>query len=92
MSLLAWLKNSPKPKTPGLPNPRECKTENEAETIVAANTSVDKLTSEESSKKRKRGEYQTYNETVRAKIAVYAVENGVMRATRIFFLSLTLSH
>ncbi|XP_041364431.1 uncharacterized protein LOC121379845 [Gigantopelta aegis] len=84
MSLLSWLKNSPQPKTPGLPNPRESKTEIEAETIVAANTSVDKLTSEENPKKRKRGEYQNYDENVRAKIAVYAIEKGVMKATRKF--------
>ncbi|XP_041369612.1 uncharacterized protein LOC121383588 [Gigantopelta aegis] len=84
MSLLSWLKNSLQPKTPGLPNPCESKTENEAETIVAANTSVNKLTSEENPKKIKRGEYQNYDENVRAKIAVYAIKKGVMKDTRKF--------
>ena len=41
MSVLAWLKNSPKPNTAGLPNPCLSESENEAAIVVAGNTTVD---------------------------------------------------
>jgi hypothetical protein len=74
MSIRAWL-NSPQPKTPGLINPRDCKTSNEAELISDDNVSVDK---QNENRKRKRGEYRQYDETLQAKIAVYAIDNGVI--------------
>ncbi len=56
---------------------------------IAANNAVDKMeemSASSTSKKRKRGEYANYNEEIRAKIAVYAIENGMMKASRKFLL------
>ncbi len=85
-----WLKKAPKPKTPGLPDPSNCISDTEVDIICAANNAVDLLSEECSDsskltpKKRKRGEYSMYDETIRAKIAVYAIDNGIMKATRKF--------
>jgi len=46
------------------------------------------------SRKRKRGEYNCYNEEFRAKIAIYSIDNGVAKAARKKFssdLSCTIS-
>ena len=91
MSLTQWLKSGSikvtKPSTPGLPDPSECKTQKEQLVVQAANDGVDTLVAASPStisRKRKRGEYNTYDDNTRAKIARYAVDNGVARASRKF--------
>lgn len=49
-----------------------------------ANDAVEERVREEASRKRKRGAYCTYDDETRAKIARYAIDNGVMKASRKF--------
>ena len=93
MSLTQWLKSGSikvtKPSTPGLPDPAESKTQKEQLVVQTANDAVDTLvaaspSTTSTSRKRKRGEYNTYDDNTRAKIARYAVDNGVARASRKF--------
>ena len=87
MSLLNWVKQAKPPSIPGLPDPRKSNTRTEAEATQAANTIVEKFLNEEfedpqsasGSRKRKRGQYQTYDEETRAKIAKSAIEIGVTK-------------
>ena len=82
---MKWLKKDalPTPIEPGLPDPnnendiRECKLP--ADVIATINTEISSV-----SRKRKRGNYQVYSDETRAKIARYAINNGVMNAVRKF--------
>ena len=87
MSLLNWVKQAKPSLVSGLPDPRKSNTRTEAEVTQAANTIVEKFLNEESedpqsasgSRKQKRGQYQTYDEETRAKIAKSAIEIGVTK-------------
>ncbi|XP_063400328.1 uncharacterized protein LOC134684939 [Mytilus trossulus] len=87
MSLTQWLKTGSvktrTPVTPGLPDPAECISTQDALIVQTANDAVDTVVSAPS-RKRKRGDYINYDEETRAKIARYAVDNGVARASRKF--------
>ncbi|KAH3738073.1 hypothetical protein DPMN_044683 [Dreissena polymorpha] len=93
MSLLIWLKTGPtptsSPSVPGLPGPANSASQKEAVTTQAANDAVEKVLVTES-RKRKRGEYFNYDDGIRAKIARYAIDNGVTKASRHF--SADLAH
>ncbi|XP_077986275.1 uncharacterized protein LOC144440771 [Glandiceps talaboti] len=85
MSLMKWLKTAPLPvpSEPGLPNPNNnndvSKCSISAEAIATINQEISSV-----SRKRKRGKYQFYSAETRAKIARYAIDNGVMNAVRNF--------
>ncbi|CAG2214783.1 unnamed protein product [Mytilus edulis] len=87
MSLTQWLKTGSvktrTPVTPGLPDPADCISTQDALIVQTANDAVDTVVSAPS-RKRKRGDYINYDEETRAKIARYAVDNGVARASRKF--------
>lgn len=87
MDLTSWLKTGKIkkrfPSGPGLPDPNEEKSEVEANSVQAANDAVDAILLKTPTK-RKRGEYAAYDDETRAKIARYAVDNGVARAARKF--------
>ncbi|KAH3850438.1 hypothetical protein DPMN_092849 [Dreissena polymorpha] len=93
MSLLQWLKTggtpTRSPSVPGLPDPANSASQKEAITTQAANDAVEKVLVTES-RKRKRGEYHNYDDETRSKIARYAIDNGVSKASRHF--SANLSH
>ncbi|XP_052813032.1 uncharacterized protein LOC128240432 [Mya arenaria] len=82
MTLRAWLKTGTvetrAPSLPGLPNPSEATTEQEAVTTQEANNAVEKVQG------RRKKEYSSYDEETRAKIARNAVDNGVAKAARRF--------
>ncbi|KAH3892228.1 hypothetical protein DPMN_016342 [Dreissena polymorpha] len=88
-----WLKTGPtpprSPSVPGLPDPANSASQKEAVTTQAANDAVEKVLVTES-RKRKRGEYFNYDDEIRAKIARYAIDNGVAKASRHF--SADLAH
>jgi len=90
MSLSEWLKSGSvkvtKPSTPGLPDPTECTSTSQKEkiTIQIANDAVDTVVNGSNPRKRKRGQYNNYDEEARAKIARYSIESGVARAARNF--------
>ncbi|CAC5368608.1 unnamed protein product [Mytilus coruscus] len=71
------------PVTPGLPDPADCNSTQDALIVQTANDAVDTVVSAPS-RKRKRGDYNNYDDETRAKIARYAVDNGVARASRKF--------
>ncbi|XP_006817375.1 uncharacterized protein LOC100370312 [Saccoglossus kowalevskii] len=83
--LIKWLKKAPllSPSEPNLLNPNnindveQCELSPEVVTVVN-----EEITS--ASRKRKRRNYQHYDENIRAKIGKYAVNNGVMNAARKF--------
>lgn len=87
MELTSWLKTGKIkkrfPSGPGLPDPNEEKSEVEANSLQAANDAVDAILFKTPTK-RKRGEYASYDDETRAKIARYAVDNGVAKAARKF--------
>ena len=71
--------------TPGLPDPSLCNTQRDALITQTANNGVDTTTAATTPTcKRKRGDYNFYDDETRAKIARYSVENGVARAARKF--------
>ena len=73
------------PVTPGLPDPSLCSTQRDALITQTANDGVDTTTAATTpTRKRKRGDYNFYDDETRAKIARYSVENGVARAARKF--------
>ena len=73
------------PVTPGLPDPSLCSTQRDTLITETANDSVDTMTAATTpTRKRKRGDYNFYDDETRAKIAKYSVENGVARAARKF--------
>uniref|UniRef100_A0A8C4QAG2 DDE-1 domain-containing protein n=1 Tax=Eptatretus burgeri TaxID=7764 RepID=A0A8C4QAG2_EPTBU len=76
MSSWKWIKSTNPPKTPGQLNPQYCETQEVAETIQAANDAVDTFMGQKT-RKRKRGDYNTYDDKLRAKIAHSALEIGV---------------
>lgn len=79
--LRRWLKSSCEtPHDEYLPNP--CLTPEKSVEISAANWAVVQAMSK--SLKRKRGEYNHYSAEQRYKMAKYAVENGVMKASKDF--------
>lgn len=89
-----WLQSgtlkTTKPVTPGLPDPAECTNNRDTAITQAANDGVDTITSAPTTptRKRKRGDYNFYDDETRAKIARYSVENGVASAARKFTSSL----
>ncbi|KAH3895017.1 hypothetical protein DPMN_019177 [Dreissena polymorpha] len=88
-----WLKTGPSPtrspSVPGLPDPANSESQKEAVTTQAANDAVEKVLVTES-RNRKRGKYFNYDDEIRAKIARYAIDNGVAKASRHF--SADLAH
>ena len=79
--LRRWLKSSCEtPHDEYLPNP--CLTPEKSVEISAANGAVVQAVSK--SLKRKRGKYNHYSAEQRYKMAKYAVENGVMKASKHF--------
>ena len=74
--------------SPELPDPRSAKTPQESDIIAACNHEISKSTPIRSVK-RKRGIYNTYDSTQRAKMARYAVDRGVAVAVRHFIKSLS---
>ncbi|XP_063436557.1 uncharacterized protein LOC134717989 [Mytilus trossulus] len=89
MSLQQWLKSGSikvkAPATSGLPDPSQCSTQRDVLVTQAANDGIDTMNSATSltttpTRKRKRGDYNYYDDETRAKIARYSVENGVARA------------
>ncbi|CAC5423080.1 unnamed protein product [Mytilus coruscus] len=87
MSLTQWLQTGSvktrTPVTPGLPDPADCNSTHDVLIVQTANDAVDTVVSAPS-RKRKRGDYNNYDDETRAKIARYAVDNGVARASRKF--------
>ncbi|CAG2250108.1 unnamed protein product [Mytilus edulis] len=88
-----WLKSGSikvkAPATPGLPDPSQCSTQPDVLVTQAAKDGIDTMKSATSlpttpTRKRKRGDYNYYDDETRAKIARYSVENGVARAARKF--------
>ncbi|XP_006824061.1 uncharacterized protein LOC100370585 [Saccoglossus kowalevskii] len=81
--LIKWLKKAPlpSPSEPNLLDPNNIndveQCELSPEVIAVVN---EEITS--ASRKRKRRNYQHYDENIRAKIGKYAVNNGVMNAAR----------
>jgi len=66
-----------------LPDPSNCSNQRDVLVTQAANDGVDTMISATPStptRKRKRGDYNYYDDETRAKIARYSVENGVARA------------
>ncbi|CAC5395882.1 unnamed protein product [Mytilus coruscus] len=91
MSLQQWLKSGSikvkAPATPGLSDPSKCSTQRDVLVTQAANDGIDTMNSATSlpttpTRKRKRGDYNFYDDETWAKIARYSVENGVARAAR----------
>ena len=79
------LKTTP-PTIPGLPDPGDCIDSREAVLFQNANDAVETICADSppaTSKKRKRGEYNNFNEEERDKIGV---EDRVPRATRRFMV------
>ncbi|XP_006823360.1 uncharacterized protein LOC102803361 [Saccoglossus kowalevskii] len=92
MSLVRWLKKVNSPRTPGLPDPNLCTTEEEATSTQAANDQIDQLVATSSTRrKRKRGQYSFYNAETRAKIAKSSIEIGVMKTSRKFSKELNIN-
>ena len=82
------LKTTP-PTFPGLPDPGDCTDSREAVLFQTANNAVETICADSppaTSKKRKRGEYNNFNEEQRDKICRLAVEDRVARATRRFMV------
>ena len=73
------------PNVPGLPNPNDAPDSRTALLTEAANDAVETVVrSDPGSRKRKRGEYTSYDEDIRAKIARYSIDNGVAKTSRKF--------
>ena len=82
MMLQRWLKKSTYPAPPpGLPDPNTIKNPEIAEEQAAINREVVATTP---TRKRKRGDYNAYDDETRAKIAKYAQEHGNTKAARHF--------
>lgn len=85
MELTSWLKTGKIkkrfPSGPGLSDPNKKKSEVETNSVQAANDAAILL---KTSTKWKRGEYASYDDETRAKIARYAVDNGIAKAARKF--------
>ena len=82
MMLQRWLKKSTHPAPPpGLPDPNTIKNPEIAEEQAAINREVVATTP---TRKRKRGDYNAYDDETRAKIAKYAQEHGNTKAARHF--------
>ena len=78
------LKTTP-PTFSGLPDPGDCIDSREALLFQIANDAVETICADSppaTSKKRKRGEYNNFNEEERDKIGRLGVEDRVPRATR----------
>lgn len=95
MSLANWLKSGKvsvsSPTVPGLPDPvtmSDCRESLLTQTANSAVETVIKSGAPCASRKRKRGEYSCYDDETRAKIARFAVDNGVAKAARKFSNSL----
>ena len=87
MSITSWLKRGQsmkRPRTEGLPDPRDCKDETEATICAAANDRIDQLIDQPPTKHRKRGEYSVYSDQTRLNIAKSALEIGVNKTARKF--------
>ena len=84
-----WLKKAIEapPTSPELPDPRSAKSPHESDIIAACNHEISKSTPSPSVE-RKRGIYDTYDSTQRAKMAHYAVDHKVAVAARHFTKSL----
>ena len=82
MMLQRWLKKSTYPAPPpGLPDPNTIKNPEIVEEQAAINREVVATTP---TRKRKRGDYNAYDDETRAKIAKYAQEHGNTKAARHF--------
>ena len=77
MSILKFLAKTTEPKSPLL-----LQTDNPA--FVGANNEIYKTVLNSGGVKRKRGSHNNYSPEIRAKIATYAVENGIANAARKF--------
>ena len=87
MSITSWLKRGQsmkRPRTEGLPDPRDCKDETEATICAAPNDRIDQLIDQTPTKRRKRGEYSVYSDQTRLNIAKSALEIGVNKTARKF--------
>lgn len=87
MSLANWLKSGKvsvsSPTVPGLPDPvtmSDCRESLLTQTANSAVETVIKSGAPCASRKRKRGEYSCYDDETRAKIARFAVDNGVAKS------------
>ena len=89
MSIANWLKKGQqlkRPRTEGLPDPRECSTEEKAQDFQACNDCID-LLSQQPKPKRRRAEYKRYDENTRSDIAKSALSIGVMKTARKFSMN-----
>lgn len=85
------LSSLPKPEIPGLPDPNSLNDESDQSACIAANAEIETelenvppCTPSPGSRKRKRGNYVSYSDENRAKIARYAIENGNSKAAKYF--------
>ena len=78
MSILRWLK---KEKTCGLPDPDEEKSAEMRAVVASANAEVG---DKQNAVLKKRGDYASYDECVRAKIGRFACEHGTAAAVKKF--------
>ncbi|KAH3863818.1 hypothetical protein DPMN_026818 [Dreissena polymorpha] len=85
MSLSKWLKTGTvqtrSPTIAGLPDPAKALSRTEALLRQAAYDAVEDMVN---GRNRKHGEYGSYCDETRAKIAHYAIDNGVAKASRHF--------
>ena len=85
--MLRWLKYTPKKSAdPTLPDPNQFTSVESQQACESANKHVE-MCSPSPSRKRKRQENAHYTPEQRAKVAKYAIDNGVMNAARKFEVS-----
>ena len=87
MSLIKWLKSAKSPSLPGLPDPKNAVTVEEAIATEAANDAVEAIFSEPPPK-RQRGGYAFYSAEIRAKIGKSACEIGNTKTVKKFTIIL----
>ena len=88
LSLLVYKKAPPlkRPRTEGLPDPRNCDSEEKAQLFQAANDHIDQITGQRP-KKRRRTEYKNYDDKTRLEIAKSAINIGNSKTARKFSIN-----
>ena len=81
MSLLKWLKKSVV-QQPGLPNPLDEVTVDRQNMVASTNKAVmDEMPAAATTNSEKRGDYQVYDSSLRARIGNYETQHGTVAAT-----------
>ena len=75
-----------RPRTEGLPDPRNCDSEEKAQLFQAANDHIDQITGQRP-KKRRRTEYKNYDDKTRLEMAKSAINIGNSKTARKFSIN-----